>query len=263
MANGRLSTSTDRGRPLSCPIEGPGGGSVLQISARRPSVRGMSLLVLPPWILLESPHSHHPTTTTTTTTTTITFIPASRKATHKAIASSEQMATSPCRLSISVSVPSQGGASSGPGALGAGPEAHPPPQAAIGLTCLGSRVPSCGFTQGLGSQEIPDLSSSRIRLGKADEPATPAPTCPMGESERGAHARSLWPQTASLTRLPNSPPVPSRPPGPRLTLLPQCGERDPLRVPPLSPSSFSDVYLHRSPPIPSSIGPGGFQPHHS
>lgn len=163
----------------------------------------MSLLVLPPWILLEFPHSHSPITTIT-----VTFIPASRKPTHKAFTSSEQMATSPCHPPVSVSVPSQGGASSGLGALGAGPEDPPP----------GCHWPDLPWLQnaqlcvhpGPGekkrwSQEIPDLSSSRIPLGKADEPATPDPTSPVGESERRADARSLLPQTASLPLLPSRP----------------------------------------------------------
>lgn len=151
----------------------------------------MSLLVLPPWILLESPHSNHPTTTIA-----VTSIPASRKPTHTAITSSERMATSPCRSSVSGSVPSQGGAPSGPGALGAGPEDPPPgchwpdlPWLQNAQLCV---HPGAGEKK-RRSQEIPDLSSSGFLWERQmdPQPLTPPPLWRRAREEQMPRASCL------------------------------------------------------------------------
>lgn len=122
-------------------------------------------------------------------------------------------------ISPSPPVPCQGRASSGPRALGAGPEDPPPPLSCHwpGLALAGSHSAQLCIHPGAGEEgrsweecgnlQILSLISplpGSSREGQKNA-QSPEPTSPGGEGERGADARSLPPQTAFLTLLPSCP----------------------------------------------------------
>lgn len=187
----------------------------------------------------------------------------------KAIMTSEQMATCPhLHLSLLLSVPCQGGASSGPGALGAGPKDPPPSCHWPGLALAGGHGPSCVFTQGLGrrgrarrnmtSARTPSLISPLLgSLGKGRTASPLHQPPPWERAKEEQDVRSLLPQTTVLTPLPPCPALLFS------TLLPWCGGLDPLRVPPLLPFFLLPMFTsNMSCPFHPSIRPGEFQLHH-
>nr|KAF6346238.1 calcium/calmodulin dependent protein kinase II alpha [Pipistrellus kuhlii] len=142
MANGRSSTSIDLGRPLSCPIEGPGRGAVLQrATGVRLSVecrRWFShlgfcwnspthILPPPPSPPLSYLHQEHLPTKPSRLQSKWPHLPAARQSQSPSPARAElPQAWEPWVLAL-----------------------RTPRLAAIGLICLGGRMPSCSCTQEL------------------------------------------------------------------------------------------------------------------
>ena len=165
------------------------GGAVPQ---RSTLCRGMWLLVLPLGFCWNSPNCTIPPPPLSPSPL---YLCQENLSTRKAITTSEQMATSPrLHLSLLLSVPCQGGAPSGPGALGAGPEDPPPSCYWPGLALARGQGPSCVFTQGLGrrgragrkvaSARIPSLISPLLGpWGRAEQPA-PCTNLPHGGGQK-------------------------------------------------------------------------------
>ena len=228
-------------------------------------ILGMSLLFLPPWILLEFPQSHHPTTTTIT----VTFMPASRKPAPQSchvFRANGHISLPPTWHSQSL-YPSQGGASSGLGALRAlcaGPQDPLPGCRRPGWPWSQAREPSCVFTQGLGKRRggvgrslITPLPG--IPPGKGRGTPDPLSQPPLWESERRADARSLLLlQTGSRPLLPSCPPSGSPP----ATSPSVWGARSSQGAPTffLLPSLM--FTSNTNCPFRPSIRPGEFQLHH-
>lgn len=208
MANGRSSTSIDLGRPLSCPIEGPGGGAVLQ---RATGVRlsmecrcwfshlgfcwnsPTHILPPPPSLPLSYLHQEHLPTKPSCLQSKWPHLLAARQSQSLSPARAElPQAWVPWVLAL-----------------------RTPCLAAIGLTCLGCRMPSCVCTQGLGRgrggvrrsliSPLPGfLWGRQMNL----QPLNPLPPW---ERER---ERSRCQEPPASDGLPTSAPVPSWPPGP-------------------------------------------------
>lgn len=154
--------------------------------------RGMWLLVLPLGFCWNSPNCIIPPPPLSPSPL---YLCQENLSTRKAITTSEQMATSPrLHLSLLLSVPCQGQASLGPGALGAGPEDSPPSCHWPGLALARGQGPSCVFTQGLGrrgragrkvaSARIPSLISPLLGpWGRAEQPA-PCTNLPRGGGQK-------------------------------------------------------------------------------
>lgn len=167
-------------------------------------VLGMSLLFLPPGILLEFPQSHRPTTTTITAT----FIPASRKLAPRASMSSEQTATFPRLPPGALRLCPQPGQSllrpGCPACWPLGPPTRPWPQARKPSLCV---HPGAGEKERQG-WEIPDHFPSRG-------------PCPPPPAPCGRVTGEQMPGASSCFRLaPDLFSRPALPPGLRLPLLP-------------------------------------------